>query len=401
MIRRLLLALLVAAVYVLVVRQLGPTAERLTGALAERIESSRGGAVVTSALPEGEWAEVKQLGGPWQFRLGDNPNWRDAPDDGAWESVPVPSSWEDAGYWGYDGMAWYRRAFELTPQEAARLAAMPAFLYLGRVDDADEVWLNGAYIGGSGRMPDAGSVMGAPAQTAYYQARFYRIPPGLLHADGPNVITVRVWDHQMEGGLLDGTPGLYAATAPGPTAPAWVVDLAGRWRFHPGDQQAWADPAFDDSAWDRVTVPARWESQGFPDLDGYAWYRTGFELKDPEDGPYVLLLGRIDDVDEVWLDGHRIGGTGDVEDANVAGDEWERLRAYPIPTDLLRGRTAHTLAVRVFDGLIDGGIYAGPVGIIRQGEFERLVEEGADFGAALPAWDVKPRRTGTTPGLAW
>jgi hypothetical protein len=28
-----------------------------------------------------------------------------------------------------------------------------------------------------------------------------------------------------------------------------IVSLDGLWRFHPGDNIAWADPGFDDSEW--------------------------------------------------------------------------------------------------------------------------------------------------------
>ena len=287
--------------------------------------------------------------------------------------VPVPSAWEDAGYWGYDGFAWYRRTFALSPEQAERLRAQPAFLYLGRVDDTDEVWVNGVFVGASGRGPSPESDY--PPETAYYQARFYRVPDGVLRPDGLNVVTVRVWDEGMAGGMLDGAPGLYVPATPSPTAPAWAADLAGRWRFHPGDDPAWASPAFDDARWDVVTVPGRWETQGYPDLDGYAWYRTTFTLKDPDDGPHVLVLGRIDDLDEVWVDGVRVGGTGDLDARHVQGDEWQRLRVYPLPESLLRARATHTLAVRVYDGLIGGGIYEGPVGILRQADLGHLVRD--------------------------
>ncbi len=34
---------------------------------------------------------------------------------------------------------------------------------------------------------------------------------------------------------------------------------------------------FDDSKWDKITVPSSWENQGFRGYNGYAWYRVSFE----------------------------------------------------------------------------------------------------------------------------
>ena len=57
-----------------------------------------------------------------------------------------------------------------------------------------------------------------------------------------------------------------------------TIDLARGWRFAPdpekrGFEAGWAAPEFDDSAWAAIDAGARWEDQGFRDLDGAAWYR--------------------------------------------------------------------------------------------------------------------------------
>ena len=36
----------------------------------------------------------------------------------------------------------------------------------------------------------------------------------------------------------------------------------------------WAAPSLDDRTWADIRVPAYWEGQGYPGLDGIAWYRT-------------------------------------------------------------------------------------------------------------------------------
>jgi sigma-B regulation protein RsbU (phosphoserine phosphatase) len=68
-----------------------------------------------------------------------------------------------------------------------------------------------------------------------------------------------------------------ASTAPAP-APAplvlhGVINLDGPWRFHTGDDPNWANPDFDDSSWDKVTLGTSLAEQGIDSYSGYAWYR--------------------------------------------------------------------------------------------------------------------------------
>lgn len=55
-----------------------------------------------------------------------------------------------------------------------------------------------------------------------------------------------------------------------------VLNLEGTWKFTIGDDPAWASPDYDDKNWDYVYVPRNWESNGFIDYNGYAWYRKVF-----------------------------------------------------------------------------------------------------------------------------
>ncbi len=52
-----------------------------------------------------------------------------------------------------------------------------------------------------------------------------------------------------------------------------ITSLDGLWRFHTGDDPAWADPNFDDSQWPLLRSDESWTKQGYPDYSGYAWYR--------------------------------------------------------------------------------------------------------------------------------
>src|SRR5919202_2863232 len=57
--------------------------------------------------------------------------------------------------------------------------------------------------------------------------------------------------------------------------PDGSASLAGRWRFHAGDDLRWADPNFDDADWAWVQAPLNLGAQGYPHFSGYGWYRRG------------------------------------------------------------------------------------------------------------------------------
>ncbi len=310
--------------------------------------------LASADVPDDErhWTRVVDLRGPWHFRLGDDPAYASAAyDHEAWEPIFVPSPWEEEGYWGYDGIGWYRRSVRLTE----RLLRDPLYLHLGRVDDVDQVWVNGHFLGSSGRFPES------EYETGYYVHRAYRIPPGFLKA-GPNFIAVRVYDGGAEGGILEGPVGLFTLDE----EPDLALDLSGTWAFQPGD--GGPEPPRDTPA--MLTVPAKWEPQGFPTLGGFAWYYRSFTLPNRlRDDDLVLVLGRVDDLHEVYLNGERLGGTPRIENRYIRGDEWRELRAYRVPPSLLGGK--NDLAVRVYDGLYEGGIYEGPIGLMTVEAFDQ------------------------------
>jgi hypothetical protein len=90
-----------------------------------------------------------------------------------------------------------------------------------------------------------------------------------------------------------------------------LIDLKGEWSFNTGDQAQWSRADFDHSEWQPIDVPSKWENEGFREYDGYAWYRTAFDIGSLDiDTPLFLKLGQIDDSDEVFINGRRIGSSG-------------------------------------------------------------------------------------------
>jgi len=298
---------------------------------------------------------IVRLDGQWKFSVGDGAERAAASyDDESWATIHVPDTWQDGGYRDYNGYAWYRKTF--TVPDGAEQRGLS--LSLGKIDDVDEVFVNGQRIGGTGRFPPNYA-------SAYDVERIYTVSPAILRPGKRNVIAVRVYDGGGVGGIVRGRVGLYSGLAP-----QIEIQLEGDWKFSPGNNPDWKQPAFDDSGFSSISVPACWENVGYPNLDGYAWYRKTFTVAhNPAGETLVLLLGKVDDYDVVYLNGVEIGRTGPVDHPGSRGDErsYALNRAYYFPASLLK--ESNTIAVRVYDAGGYGGIYAGPVGIVSQAAF--------------------------------
>lgn len=161
----------------------------------------------------------------WQPGLAwdvDAAGWSAAGDiDGDWPTLQAPGVWEGQGLADVDGVVWLRRKVELSAAQAAGAAQ----LHLARVDDCDEVWVNGQKAGG---------------QCGYDQPRAYALPAGVLRA-GANWIAVRVTDTGGGGGLHGDAASLRLDTAAG------SVSLAGPWRARVEQPCVAATPTANDA----------------------------------------------------------------------------------------------------------------------------------------------------------
>jgi beta-galactosidase len=155
--------------------------------------------------------------------------------------------------------------------------------------------------------------------------------------------------------------------------------VAGQWRFHPGDDANWKTRELDDSQWQQVMLPDNWEHHSnYTNDNVYGWFRRRIEI--PEDcrgRDFDLLLGRVDDVDETFLNGERIGGTGTFPPGFRTA--FSSDRRYHVPASLVRGDGTDLLAVRVFDGTGNGGILAAGVKSVRIGPFDSKESENGHF----------------------
>ena len=133
------------------------------------------------------------------------------------------------------------------------------------------------------------------------------------------------------------------------------VDLPKEWKFQIGDNLAYSKPDFDDKAWKTIQIGKPWESQGYTDYDGIAWYRVSIMIPSTLKNIHssvksvALSLGKIDDNDETYLNGKKIGET----------NGYEKQRTYLIPYDNIIWDKENVIAIRVNDIHGDGGLYAG------------------------------------------
>ncbi|HEX2395774.1 MAG TPA: beta galactosidase jelly roll domain-containing protein [Bacteroidales bacterium] len=308
---------------------------------------------------------LQSLKGEWSFSIGIDDKWA-APDydDSDWEKIKVPSSWEDQGFNGYNGYAFYRKKINISSSLKNRML----YINLGYIDDVDEVYLNGRKIGSTGGFPPN-------YFTAYNAERIYYLPEDLIRFDGVNVIAVKVYDTEQAGGIVGGEVGIYG----GKTSVDLDVNLQTVWKFREGDDLKRKDAAYDDSDWKDIFVPARWEDQGFRDYNGYGWYRKTFTYSGTDDERMIIVLGKIDDMDQVYINGTLVGSTGffppRTKNQPLSGQEYNAFRGYYLPAGLLKKGQKNVIAVRVLDTGGEGGIYEGPVGLISQKKYIQYWKE--------------------------
>jgi hypothetical protein len=138
-------------------------------------------------------------------------------------------------------------------------------------------------------------------------------------------------------------------------------------------------------------VPQRWDEAGgaHPQYAGFAWYRTRFRLPDraagkPEPRNVYVELGKIADADETFLNGAKVGQTGELAPGGP-GDA-QAYRRYRVPPETLNWGGENVLAVRVSGS---GGIWSAR----RSRPPRTWVAEGASrwWTVAVVNWEDEPQ----------
>ncbi|WP_416306434.1 sialate O-acetylesterase [Neptunicella sp. SCSIO 80796] len=140
--------------------------------------------------------------------LGLQQNWQQPNvDDSDWQTYQLPGLWPDGLLEPKEGVVWFRKTIDIP----ADMAGKQQKLMMGRIIDADQVFVNGQQVGNI---------------TYQYPPRRYTVPAGLLKA-GENSIVVRVVNSQNRGGFVSDKP-------------YWLgneenhLDLTGSWKYKVG-----------------------------------------------------------------------------------------------------------------------------------------------------------------------
>lgn len=125
-----------------------------------------------------------------------------------WRNINIPGYWEDQGAKELNGVVWYRREIEVP----ASMTGKPAKVFLGRIVDADVLYINGKQVG----------------RTTYqYPQRRYPVPADVLKV-GKNILVIRVTNYAGKGGFVPDKP--YCLFTENDT-----IDLKGTWQYKVGD----------------------------------------------------------------------------------------------------------------------------------------------------------------------
>lgn len=149
--------------------------------------------------------QARDISNGWRFTTGDDVAWAQPEfDDAAWKPIEVGKPWEKAGHKNYDGYGWYRLRVNL-PKAESENAYFKQYqkltLLLGAVDDVDVTYFNGVEVGRTGSVPN-------DTKGHHETVRRYEVPAKHIRWDAENVIAVRVFDSDGNGGMHQGTPTL-------------------------------------------------------------------------------------------------------------------------------------------------------------------------------------------------
>jgi beta-galactosidase len=155
--------------------------------------------------------------------------------------------------------------------------------------------------------------------------------------------------------------------------------VKGEWKFSEGDNMLWKNPDLDDSSWQTVELPSTWEkSSNYTQDNVYGWYRRELTVPANLKGENIFInVGKIDDADETYFNGVKVGGIGSFPPHYTTA--WDIFRYYKVPHDIINYGGKNCIAVRVFDGIMGGGIYDEGKKVI-EGPFESTCPGGSGAG---------------------
>ena len=197
-----------------------------------------------------------------------------------WQNINIPGYWEDQGAKDLNGVVWYRKEIDV-PQ---LMTGVPAKVFLGRIVDADVLYINGVKVGNT---------------TYQYPQRRYSLPSGTLKP-GKNIFVVRVSNTFGKGGFVPDKP--YYIEAGGQT-----IDLKGYWQYKVGEAYAPVRGGFSGGISAQNSPTALYNAMVAPTINygikGILWYQG--ESNERNASEYKNLLPPlINDWRNKWDEGN-------------------------------------------------------------------------------------------------
>ncbi len=198
-----------------------------------------------------------------------------------WRNINIPGYWEDQGVKDLNGVVWYRREIDIP----ASMAGKAAKVFLGRIVDADELYINGKQVGNT---------------TYQYPQRRYPVPAGLLKA-GKNIFVIRVTNSNGKGGFVSDKPYcIFSGTD--------TVDLKGYWQYKVGlVNRPFGGGGFGGGGINAQNQPAAlYNAMVAPEIKytikGFCWYQGESNAGKPQEYE-KLMLALMNDWRNKWNQG--------------------------------------------------------------------------------------------------
>lgn len=302
----------------------------------------------------------------WKFKSGDDLNWAEPDlDDKDWVGVRpyYPLNLQNIDSRGY---GWYRVVFALPPEWRAKSEKL--YLYLGRINNADQTFLNGQTLSENGELLKPGTspsntLAGADNTASMIRNYVLSADDQRLNWSGDNVLAIRVFAEKEDGGLDPGIRLLSIADPsktysmgweeeyPIPRDPGTHLEMPANWKVQSGDDLRWRTPEFDDSHWDTGN-PSEIRRR-----DTATWFRSDLVIPSSliSDRYFrdeiVFDFGRVHDKVEFYLNGISL------EEYRIPSRDIEKYYPtalkceYVVPVDsaCIKWDRANLLAVRLYN----------------------------------------------------
>ena len=142
--------------------------------------------------------------------------------------------------------------------------------------------------------------------------------------------------HPLTGKLALALVLVDQMTNPWPTSP---------WKYHPGDNPEWANPAYDDTDWESVSTLLSQNALPESGWEGIGWFRLHFTVWDDQikNMPLALYVAYQAGASEIYLDGKLLYSIGKVGTRKEEEEPYWERNPQVIS---FSGKTDHVIAVR-------------------------------------------------------